>query len=87
MSAGTNSIPATIGHYIRSQGHGTQLMVVSPWNLVFPKYWRIRNATLCSPVGSKIEDASRPHVEPSFIPGAIDETLYIPDAASIAVAL
>ena len=55
MSAGTGGTSATIGRYIRSQGHETQLMVVDPQNSVFLEYWQTRDATLRSPVGSKIE--------------------------------
>ena len=68
MSAGTGGTSATIGRYIRSQGHETQLMVVDPQNSVFLEYWQTRDATLRSPVGSKIEGIGRPRVEPSFIP-------------------
>ncbi|GAL09560.1 cysteine synthase B [Vibrio astriarenae] len=34
--------------------------------------------------GSKIEGIGRPRVEPSFIPGVVDEMRTIPDAASVA---
>ena len=49
MSAGTGGTSATIGRYIRSQGHETQLMVVDPQNSVFLEYWQTRDATLRSP--------------------------------------
>ncbi len=87
MSAGTGGTSATIGRYIRSQGHETQLMVVDPQNSVFLEYWQTRDATLRSPVGSKIEGIGRPRVEPSFIPDVVDEMLRVPDAASVATAL
>ncbi|EPP2803462.1 PLP-dependent cysteine synthase family protein [Klebsiella aerogenes] len=87
MSAGTGGTSATIGRYIRCQGYETQLMVVDPQNSVFLDYWQSRDASLRSPVGSKIEGIGRPRVEPSFIPDVVDEMLRVPDAASIATAL
>ncbi|WP_312985397.1 PLP-dependent cysteine synthase family protein [Atlantibacter sp.] len=84
MSAGTGGTSATIGRYLRYQGHATQLMVVDPQNSVFFDYWQSRDATLKSHVGSKIEGIGRPRVEPSFIPAVIDEMLRVPDAASVA---
>ncbi|WP_312973914.1 PLP-dependent cysteine synthase family protein [Atlantibacter sp.] len=84
MSAGTGGTSATIGRYLRYQGHSTQLMVVDPQNSVFFDYWQSRDATLNSPVGSKIEGIGRPRVEPSFIPAVIDDMLRVPDAASVA---
>jgi cysteine synthase A len=87
MSAGTGGTSATIGRYIRSQGYDTQLMVVDPQNSVFLDYWQSRDASLRSPVGSKIEGIGRPRVEPSFIPDVVDEMLRVPDAASVATAL
>ncbi|WP_313083116.1 PLP-dependent cysteine synthase family protein [Atlantibacter sp.] len=84
MSAGTGGTSATIGRYLRYQGHPTQLMVVDPQNSVFFDYWQSRDASLKSPVGSKIEGIGRPRVEPSFIPAVIDDMLRVPDAASVA---
>ncbi|ECG8588393.1 PLP-dependent cysteine synthase family protein [Salmonella enterica subsp. salamae] len=86
MSAGTGGTSATIGRYIRCQGYTTRLMVVDPENSVFLPYWHERDASLRSPVGSKIEGIGRPRVEPSFIPDVVDEMLRVPDAASIAAA-
>jgi len=86
MSAGTGGTSATIGRYIRYQGYDTQLTVVDPQNSVFLDYWQQRDASLRSPVGSKIEGIGRPRVEPSFIPDVVDEMLRVPDAASVATA-
>ncbi len=86
MSAGTGGTSATIGRYIRCRGYETQLMVVDPQNSVFLDYWQSRDASLRSPVGSKIEGIGRPRVEPSFIPDVVDEMLRVPDAASVATA-
>lgn len=84
MSAGTGGTSATIGRYLRYQGHSTQLMVVDPQNSVFFDFWQSRDASLKSLVGSKIEGIGRPRVEPSFIPTVIDDMLRVPDAASVA---
>lgn len=84
MSAGTGGTSATLGRYLRYQGHDTKLMVVDPQNSVFMDYWHTRDNTLRSGVGSKIEGIGRPRVEPSFIPDVVDEMLRVPDAASVA---
>ncbi|WAH53856.1 PLP-dependent cysteine synthase family protein [Pseudescherichia vulneris] len=86
MSAGTGGTSATIGRYIRYQGHDTRLTVVDPQNSVFLDYWQQRDAGLRSPVGSKIEGIGRPRVEPSFIPDVVDEMIRVPDTASVATA-
>ncbi|WP_256743893.1 PLP-dependent cysteine synthase family protein, partial [Cronobacter sakazakii] len=84
MSAGTGGTSATIGRYLRYQGHATRLMVVDPENSVFYDYWQQRDSGLKNNVGSRIEGIGRPRVEPSFIPDVIDEMLQVPDAASVA---
>ncbi|WP_309578277.1 PLP-dependent cysteine synthase family protein [Scandinavium hiltneri] len=86
MSAGTGGTSATIGRYIRCQGYDTQLTVVDPQNSVFMDYWQQRDATLRSPIGSKIEGIGRPRVEPSFIPDVVDNMLRVQDAASVVTA-
>ncbi|WP_173636130.1 PLP-dependent cysteine synthase family protein [Paramixta manurensis] len=84
MSAGTGGTSATIGRYLRYQGHPTRLVVVDPENSVFLEYWQTRDAALRSVNGSKIEGIGRPRVEPSFIPDVIDEMLRVPNGASVA---
>lgn len=84
MSAGTGGTSATIGRYLRYQGHPTKLTVVDPQNSVFMDYWQNRDCSLRSAIGSKIEGIGRPRCEPSFIPDVIDEMMRVPDAASIA---
>lgn len=86
MSAGTGGTSATIGRYLRFQGHTTRLMVVDPENSVFMDYWQQGDGQLRSDKGSRIEGIGRPRVEPSFIPGVVDEMMRVPDAASIATA-
>ncbi|WP_323372701.1 PLP-dependent cysteine synthase family protein [Winslowiella arboricola] len=87
MSAGTGGTSATIGRYLRYQGHNTRLLVVDPQNSVFFDYWQQRDPTLTSATGSRIEGIGRPRVEPSFIPDVIDAMLKVPDGASIAAML
>lgn len=84
MSPGTGGTSATIGRYIRYQRLNTRLCVVDPDNSVFLKYYKTGDESLTLDVGSRIEGIGRPRVEPSFIPGVVDEMRHIPDAASIA---
>lgn len=84
MSPGTGGTSATIGRFIRYQKHDTKLCVVDPENSVFHDYFKTGDSTVTLNCGSKIEGIGRPRVEPSFIPGVVDEMRTIPDAASIA---
>ncbi|GLT18224.1 cysteine synthase [Vibrio zhanjiangensis] len=84
MSPGTGGTSATIGRFIRYQQHATKLCVVDPENSVFHAFFNSGDSSITSDKGSKIEGIGRPRVEPSFIPGVIDEMRTIPDAASIA---
>lgn len=84
MSPGTGGTSATIGRFIRYQKHDTKLCVVDPENSVFHDYFKTGNAKITGDCGSKIEGIGRPRVEPSFIPGVVDEMRTIPDSASIA---
>ncbi|MDN3610460.1 PLP-dependent cysteine synthase family protein [Vibrio ostreicida] len=86
MSPGTGGTSATIGRFIRYQQHSTRLCVVDPQNSVFHEFYKTGNADLTGATGSKIEGIGRPRVEPSFIPGVIDEMRTIADAASVATA-
>jgi cysteine synthase A len=86
MSPGTGGTSATIGRFIRYQKHDTKLCVVDPENSVFHEYFKTGNKKLKGDCGSKIEGIGRPRVEPSFIPGVVDEMRTIPDAASVATA-
>lgn len=84
MSAGTGGTSATLGRYIRYQGHPTHLMVVDPENSVFMDSYLQKDRTITGTCSSKIEGIGRPRAEPSFIPEAIDSMMRVPDAASIA---
>ncbi|MDE1263857.1 PLP-dependent cysteine synthase family protein [Vibrio aestuarianus] len=86
MSPGTGGTSATIGRFIRYQKYDTKLCVVDPENSVFYDYFQNRDPKITLACGSKIEGIGRPRVEPSFIPGVVDEMRKIPDAASLATA-
>lgn len=86
MSPGTGGTSATIGRFIRFQKHETKLCVVDPDNSVFYDFYNTRDTKLMGELGSRIEGIGRPRVEPSFIPGVVDEMRKIPDTASVATA-
>ncbi|GLR69486.1 PLP-dependent cysteine synthase family protein [Agaribacter marinus] len=83
MSPGTGGTSATLGRYIRYQRYQTELMVVDPEHSVFFDYYKSGDDSLVHHCGSKIEGIGRPRVEPSFIPGVVDEMIKVPDKASI----
>ncbi len=85
MSAGTGGTSATIGRFIRYRNLDTRLCVVDVEGSAFYDAWQSGDMTTTAR-GSRIEGIGRPRVEPSFIPGVIDEMIRIPDAASIAAA-
>ena len=85
MSAGTGGTSATLGRFIRYRNLDTRLCVVDVEGSAFYDAWQSGDmATTAS--GSRIEGIGRPRVEPSFVPGVIDQMIRIPDAASIAAA-
>ncbi|WP_263081994.1 PLP-dependent cysteine synthase family protein [Endozoicomonas sp. Mp262] len=84
MSSGTGGTSATIGRYIRYRQLPTKLCVVDPDNSVFYDYFKTGDPGLTLKKGSRIEGIGRPRVEPSFVPGVVDEMRRIPDAAAIA---
>ncbi|WP_347268548.1 PLP-dependent cysteine synthase family protein [Paracoccus sp. (in: a-proteobacteria)] len=85
MSAGTGGTSATIGRFIRYRNLATRLCVVDVEGSAFYDAWQSGDMTTTA-AGSRIEGIGRPRVEPSFIPGVIDQMIRIPDAASIAAA-
>ena len=86
MSPGTGGTSATIGRYLRYQKLSSRLCVVDPDNSVFYDAYQTGDPTLTMDKSSLIEGIGRPRVEPSFVPGVIDEMRKISDAASIATA-
>ncbi|MGM1018923.1 MAG: PLP-dependent cysteine synthase family protein [Actinomycetota bacterium] len=84
VGAGTGGTSATFGRYVKYRRHSTRIAVVDPEGSAFYGGWRTGSADYTTGTPSRIEGIGRPRVEPSFIPGVIDEMLQIPDAASIA---
>ncbi len=84
VGAGTGGTSATFGRYVRYRRHDTRIAVVDPEGSAFYGGWRDRNPAHTTGTPSRIEGIGRPRVEPSFVPGVIDEMIPVPDAASIA---
>ncbi|WOF22168.1 PLP-dependent cysteine synthase family protein [Microbacterium betulae] len=84
VGAGTGGTSATFGRYVRYRRHPTRIAVVDPENSAYTAAWRTGRLDHTTGVPSRIEGIGRPRVEPSFVPGVIDEVLPIPDAASLA---
>ncbi|MFC5909370.1 PLP-dependent cysteine synthase family protein [Streptacidiphilus monticola] len=85
-TAGTGGTSATLGRYVHYIQADTRVCVADPENSVFFDGWVSGDPGLCCEKGSRIEGIGRPRVEPSFVPGAIDRMMKVPDAASIAAA-
>lgn len=83
VGAGTGGTSATIGRYCRYQRLPTQVAVVDPEGSVFAEAWRTGRRDVVGP-GSRIEGIGRPRVEPSFVPGVVDEMMTVADAQSLA---
>ena len=84
LSAGTGGTSATFGRYVRYRRHATRIAVADPENSAFYEGWRRGDPSFRTDKGSRIEGIGRPVVEPSFVPGVIDEMFQVPDAGSIA---
>lgn len=84
MSAGTGGTSATIGRYIRYKRHATRLSVADVERSAFFDGFATRSRDCRCEEPSRIEGIGRPRVEPSFVPGVIDNMLRIPDAVSLA---
>ncbi|MBC3986523.1 PLP-dependent cysteine synthase family protein [Streptomyces sp. AC563] len=83
-TAGTGGTSATIGRYVRYMQHRTLVCVADPDNSCFFDGWVSGDADACVERSSRIEGIGRPRMEPSFVPGAIDRMMKVPDAASVA---
>ncbi|WP_369052069.1 PLP-dependent cysteine synthase family protein [Kineococcus terrestris] len=83
VGAGTGGTSATIGRYCRYQRHATRLAVADPEGSVFARAWRTGSRDVTGP-GSRIEGIGRPRVEPSFVPGVVDEVVTVADEESVA---
>lgn len=83
-TAGTGGTSATIARYVRYMQQDTRVCVADPENSCFFDGWRDRDPAASSERGSRIEGIGRPRMEPSFVTGAIDRMMKVPDAASVA---
>ncbi|MFI7011895.1 PLP-dependent cysteine synthase family protein [Streptomyces sp. NPDC050145] len=83
-TAGTGGTSATLARYVHYMQHDTRICVADPENSCFFEGWTTDNADARSDCGSRIEGIGRPRMEPSFVPGAIDRMMKVPDAASVA---
>ncbi|SFA98968.1 cysteine synthase A [Amycolatopsis marina] len=84
VGAGTGGTSATFGRYVRYRRHTTKIAVADPENSSFFGAWQTGAMDYSTGMPSRIEGIGRPRVEPSFVPGVIDEMFQIPDAASMA---
>jgi cysteine synthase A len=84
IGAGTGGTSATFGRYVRYRRHTTKIAVVDPENSSFFRAWETGTKDYASGLPSRIEGIGRPRVEPSFVPGVIDEMIQVPDAGSLA---
>ncbi|MDX3236842.1 PLP-dependent cysteine synthase family protein [Streptomyces sp. ME03-5709C] len=83
-TAGTGGTSATIARYVHYMQFDTLVCVADPENSVFFDGWVSGDDAVRCERGSRIEGIGRPRVEPSFVPGAIDRMMKVPDAASVA---
>jgi len=83
-TAGTGGTSATLARYVHYTQVDTRVCVADPENSCFFDGWVAGDASVTCESGSRIEGIGRPRMEPSFIPGAIDRMMKVPDAASIA---
>ncbi|WIX80126.1 PLP-dependent cysteine synthase family protein [Amycolatopsis carbonis] len=84
VGAGTGGTSATFGRYVRYKRHTTKVAVVDPENSSFFGAWETGALDYATGMPSRIEGIGRPRVEPSFVPGVIDEMFSVPDAGSLA---
>jgi cysteine synthase A len=83
-TAGTGGTSATIARYVHYLQADTRICVADPENSCFFDGWVSGDNTVSCERGSRIEGIGRPRMEPSFVPGAIDRMMKVPDAASVA---
>ncbi|MFF4651593.1 PLP-dependent cysteine synthase family protein [Streptomyces sp. NPDC001380] len=83
-TAGTGGTSATLGRYVRYLQYDTRICVADPENSCFFDGWVSGDLDVHCDRGSRIEGIGRPRIEPSFVPGAIDRMMKVPDGASVA---
>nr|WP_229698807.1 PLP-dependent cysteine synthase family protein [Wenjunlia tyrosinilytica] len=83
-TAGTGGTSATIARYVHYMQYDTLVCVPDPENSCFFDGWVAGDPEVSCESGSRIEGIGRPRMEPSFVPGAIDRMMKVPDAATVA---
>ncbi|MEU8888541.1 PLP-dependent cysteine synthase family protein [Streptomyces sp. NPDC048442] len=83
-TAGTGGTSATIARYVHYMQYDTFICVPDPENSCFFDGWTRGDPLATSDCGSRIEGIGRPRMEPSFVTGAVDRMMKVPDAASVA---
>jgi cysteine synthase len=83
-TAGTGGTSATFGRYVHYMQCDTRICVADPENSCFFDGWTTGDPGVGCDRGSRIEGIGGPRMEPSFIPGAVDRMMKVPDAASVA---
>jgi cysteine synthase A len=83
-SAGTGGTLATMGRFVHYRRHPTLVCGVDAERSVFFDHFLSGDATLTCAQGSRIEGIGRPRVEASFVPGALDAMVKVPDLWSLA---
>ena len=83
-TAGTGGTSATLARYVHYMQYDTRVCVADPENSCFFEGWTTGDPDVTYDCGSRIEGIGRPRMEPSFVPGAIDRMMKVPDAASVA---
>ncbi|MFI0980537.1 PLP-dependent cysteine synthase family protein [Streptomyces sp. NPDC021093] len=83
-TAGTGGTSATIARYVHYMQYDTFICVPDPENSCFFDGWTRSDPLATSDCGSRIEGIGRPRMEPSFVTGAVDRMMKVPDAASVA---
>jgi cysteine synthase len=83
-TAGTGGTSATIARYVHYIQADTRICVADPENSCFFDGWLNGDPGTACENGSRIEGIGRPRMEPSFVPGAVDRMMKVPDAASVA---
>ncbi|WP_055693954.1 PLP-dependent cysteine synthase family protein [Streptomyces prasinopilosus] len=83
-TAGTGGTSATFARYVHYMQYDTRVCVADPENSCFFEGWTTGDPDVTCDRGSRIEGIGRPRMEPSFVPGAIDRMMKVPDAAAVA---
>ncbi len=83
-TAGTGGTSATLARYVHYMQYDTRVCVADPENSCFFTGWTTGDPDVSCDSASRIEGIGRPRMEPSFVPGAIDRMMKVPDAAAVA---